>query len=720
MKNTGIFNNLEKFLDNSYYCCCEYGMKTTNLFMNITDGIFSTEITTRQTTIQTTKIIENTGIFNNLEKFLDNSYYCCCEYGMKTTNLILNKTDGIFSTEITTRQTTIQTTKIIENTGIFNNLEKFLDNSYYCCCEYGMKTTNQFLNKTDGIYSTEITTRQTTIQTTKIIENTGIFNNLEKFLDNSYYCCCEYGMKTTNLFLNKTDDIYSTEITTRQTTKIIENTEIFNNLEKFLDNSYYCCCEYGMKTTNLFLNITDGIFSTEITTRQTTIQTTKIIENTGIFNNLEQFLDNSYYCCCEYGMKTTNLILNKTDGIFSTEITTRQTTIQTTKIIENTGIFNNLEKFLDNSYYCCCEYGMKTTNLFLNKTDDIYSTEITTRQTTKIIENTEIFNNLEKFLDNSYYCCCEYGMKTTNLFLNITDGIFSTEITTRQTTIQTTKIIENTGIFNNLEQFLDNSYYCCCEYGMKTTNLILNKTDGIFSTEITTRQTTIQTTKIIENTGIFNNLEKFLDNSYYCCCEYGMKTTNLFLNKTDDIYSTEITTRKTTKIIENTRIFKNLETLLDTLYSCCCEYERIKTTNLFLNKTDDIFSTEITSRQTTKIIENTRIFNNLEKFLDNSYYCCCEYGMKTTNLFLNITDGIFSTEITTRETTIQTTKIIENTGIFNNLEKFLDNSYYCCCEYGMKTTNLILNKTDGIFSTEITTRQTTTILEYLKLFLDNS
>ena len=110
--------------------------------MNKTDGIFSTEITTRQTTIQTTKIIENTGIFNNLEKFLDNSYYCCCEYGMKTTNLILNKTDGIFSTEITTRQTTIQTTKIIENTGIFNNLEKFLDNSYYCCCEYGMKTTN--------------------------------------------------------------------------------------------------------------------------------------------------------------------------------------------------------------------------------------------------------------------------------------------------------------------------------------------------------------------------------------------------------------------------------------------------------------------------------------------------------------------------------------------------------------------------------------------------
>ena len=66
---------------------------------------------------------------------------------------------------------------------------------------------------------------------------------------------------------------------------------------------------------------------------------------------------------------------------------------------------------------------------------------------------------------------------------------------------------------------------------MKTTNLFLNKTDGIFSTEITTRQTTIQTTKIIENTGIFNNLEKFLDNSYYCCCEYGMKTTNLFLNK---------------------------------------------------------------------------------------------------------------------------------------------------------------------------------------------
>ena len=185
---------------------------------------------------------------------------------------------------------------------------------------------------------------------------------------------------------------------------------------------------------------------------------------------------------------------------------------------------------------------MKTTNLFLNKTDDIYSTEITTRQTTKIIENTEIFNNLEKFLDNSYYCCCEYGMKTTNLFLNITDGIFSTEITTRQTTIQTTKIIENTGIFNNLEKFLDNSYYCCCEYGMKTTNLILNKTDGIFSTEITTRQTTIQTTKIIENTGIFNNLEKFLDNSYYCCCEYGMKTTNLFLNITDGI--TEITSTR--------------------------------------------------------------------------------------------------------------------------------------------------------------------------------
>ena len=395
-----------------------------------------------KTTRQTTKIIENTRIFNNLEKFLDNSYYCCCEYGMKTTNLFLNKTDDIYSTEITTRQTT----KIIENTGIFNNLEKFLDNSYYCCCEYG----------------------------------------IEKFLDNSYYCCCEYGMKTTNLFLNKTDDIYSTEITTRQTTKIIENTGIFNNLEKFLDNSYYCCCEYGMKTTNLFLNITDGIFSTEITTRQTTIQTTKIIENTGIFNNLEKFLDNSYYCCCEYGMKTTNLILNKTDGIFSTEITTRQTTIQTTKIIENTGIFNNLEKFLDNSYYCCCEYGMKTTNLFLNKTDGIFSTEITTRQTTiqttKIIENTGIFNNLEKFLDNSYYCCCEYGMKTTNLFLNKTDGIYSTEITTRQTTIQTTKIIENTGIFNNLEKFLDNSYYCCCEYGMKTTNLFLNKTDVVVST----------------------------------------------------------------------------------------------------------------------------------------------------------------------------------------------------------------------------------------------
>ena len=65
-------------------------------------------------TMQTTKIIENTGIFNNLEKFLDNSYYCCCEYGMKTTNLILNKTDGIFSTEITTRQTTIQTIKALK------------------------------------------------------------------------------------------------------------------------------------------------------------------------------------------------------------------------------------------------------------------------------------------------------------------------------------------------------------------------------------------------------------------------------------------------------------------------------------------------------------------------------------------------------------------------------------------------------------------------------
>ena len=76
---------------------------------------------------------------------------------------------------------------------------------------------------------------------------------------------------------------------------------------------------------------------------------------------------------------------------------------------------------------------MKTTNLFLNKTDDIYSTEITTRQTTKIIENTGIFNNLEKFLDNSYYCCCEYGMKTTNLFLNKTDDtkiILELEITT--------------------------------------------------------------------------------------------------------------------------------------------------------------------------------------------------------------------------------------------------------------------------------------------------
>ena len=702
-------------------------MKTTNLFLNKTDDIYSTEITTRQTT----KIIENTRIFNNLEKFLDNSYYCCCEYGMKTTNQFLNKTDGIYSTEITTRQTTIQTTKIIENTRIFNNLEKLLDTLYSCCCEYErIKTTNLFLNKTDGIYSTEITTRHTTMQTTKIIKNTGVFNNLEKLLDNSYFCCCEYVMKTTNLFLNKTDGIYSTEITTRQTTmqttKIIKNTGIFNNLEKLLDTLYSCCCEYErIKTTNLFLNKTDVIFSTEITSRQTT----KISENTEIFDNLEKFLDNSYHCCCEYGMKTINLFLNKTDGIYSTKITTRQTTMQTTKIIKNTTIFDKLGKLLDTLYSCCCEYEtIKTTNLFSNKTDVLYSTEINYRNTTETSENTEIFDNLEKFLDNSYYCCCEYEIiKTTNLFLNKTDSIFSTEINSRQTT----KTIENTEIFNNLEKFLDNSYSCCCEYGMKTTNLFLNMTDGLFSIEITTRQTT----KIIENTGRFNNLEIFLDNSYYCCCEYGMKTTNLFLNKTDSIYSTEITTRhttrRTTKIIENTRIFNNLEKFLDNLYSCCCEYEIIKTTNLFLNKTDGIFSTEITTRHTTKktakIIENTRIFNNLENFLDNSYSCCCEYGMKTTNQFLNKTDSIYSTEITTRQTTRQTTKINENTGIFNNLEFFLDNSYTCCCEHEIfKTTNLFSNKTDVKFSTEITHRQTNddivdkAILENIEKFLYSS